>query len=403
MKILIIAQDYSPTRVASTVRVERMVNTLSKKHQVTVLTGFPIYNQKTLPKEYKFKFYHRTLEDKVRIYRTYTYFTQSLQFIPRLWTQLSFMFSSFIVGLFIDKPDLIITTSPPLFTGFSGAALSFFKQTKFIFDVRDLWPESAIALGVLKNPFLIKLIHFFANLVYKRANKITVATPKIYTHLKIKYPLKNINLLINATDTNFFKPMDIDKKKYGYNKTDFIVSYMGNMGKAQSLTTIVKAAEILKNESKIKFLLVGKGDDEDRIRHKARRLKNLKFMGYQTKEEILNLINLSDVCLISLAKNKLFEGAIPSKTFEYMACRKPVIACAKGDLESIIENTKTGLVVPPENAVFLSHAILQLKKNNHLRQTIAQNGYLLVKNRYSDKVFSTNFDRLLDLYQPCRS
>ena len=396
MKILIIAQDYSPTRVASTVRVERMVKALTKNHQVTVLTGFPIYNQKTLPQEYRFKFYHRTLEDDIQIYRTYTYFTRSLQFLPRLWTQLSFMFSSFIVGLFLEKPDLIIVTSPPLFTGLSATALGLCRKVKLVVDIRDLWPESAVALNVIKSPFLIDLASRSAQLMYKRASKITVTTPKIYGYLKNKYPAKNINLLINATDTKFFKPVKVDKTKYGYKKTDFIVSYMGNLGKAQSLVTIVKAAEILKNETKIKFLLVGKGDDENKIRHRARNLKNLKFMGYQTKEEILNLINLSDVCLISLAKNKLFEGAIPSKTFEYMACRKPVIACAKGDIETIIADKKTGLIVPPENHRILSETILNLKTDGTLRKKVAKNGYELVKNDYSDEKFRRNLKSILN-------
>jgi len=397
MKILIIAQDYKPTRIASTVRVERMVKTLQKKHQVTVMTGFPIYNQPFLDPKYKFKFYHQTREGSVKIYRTYTYFTQSLNFLPRLWTQLSFMFSAFFVGLFLDKPDLIIVTSPPLFTGISATALSFCRKIKLIVDVRDLWPESAVALNVIKSPFLIRLATQSAKAMYQQANQIIVATPTIYSYLKDKYPAKNINLLINATDTKFFQPKAINKTAYHYKKTDFIVSYMGNIGKAQALDTFVKAAEILKNEPKIKFLIVGKGDDEDRIRRKARRLANFKMIGYQTKEEVLNLINLSNVCLISLGKNKLFEGAIPSKTFEYMACRKSIIACAQGDIESIIINQETGLIVPPQNAKLLSQAILRLKKSPKLQQKLAQNSYHLVRTQYSEKAFKTNFDQLTNL------
>lgn len=396
MNILIIAQDYKPTRVASTVRVERMVQALQNKHHVTVLTGFPIYNQTTLPSEYRHKLYRRTQEDGITIYRTYTYFTQSLNFLPRLWTQLSFMFSAFFVGLFLERPNLIIVTSPPLFTGLTGAALSFWRQIKLVVDIRDLWPESAVALNVMTNPFLIGLARTSARLMYNQANQISVTTPKIFSFLKHKFPKKNISLLVNATDTDFFKPKPIAKTDYHYKKTDFIVSYMGNIGKAQALETLVKAAFILKNESKIKFLMVGKGDAEDKIRAQAQKLKNFQIINYQTKEEILNLINLSDVCVISLAKNKLFWGAIPSKTFEYMACQKPVIACAKGDLETIIINDKTGLIVPPENAQLLAQAALRLKKNPKLRQKIAQNSYHLVKTKYSQKVFCTNFTRFIE-------
>jgi glycosyltransferase involved in cell wall biosynthesis len=384
MKILIVSQYYLPTRVAASVRISRMARVLSQDHQVTVLTGPTSDQNKNL----------LDTSNKIKIVRVSSHLARQSS-LSRIWAQISFMFCSFWKALWLEKPDLIIATSPPLFVGFSAAMIGFCRNIPLIVDIRDLWPESMIVLRFIRNRIIIGLLITMANFIYRRAKIITVVTPQIQTDLQKKLPQKPIFLLSNATDTDYFKPLKIDKKKFGYNEKDIIVTYVGIFSPAQALDQVIQTAKILSREAKIKFLFVGQGDDESRLLKLAKNLKNVTFLPYQPQVEVLKIINMSDICLITLAKNQLFTGAIPSKTFEYLACAKAVIAAAQGDIEKVVIQNQTGLVVPPENPTMLAKAISRLAQEPALRQKIGSTGRLHIQKNYSENVFAINLRELL--------
>jgi glycosyltransferase involved in cell wall biosynthesis len=394
MKIFIISQYYLPTRVAASVRVQRMAKVLSARHDVTIICGFPTFGEKELAPEFRYRYYKKTQEGRVKIYYVHVPFTTKDSFFYRLLPQFAFLFSSFIVGLFLPKPDLVITTSPPLFAGLPGAALGFFKRAKFIFDVRDLWPESMIVLGILKNRFFIYLSQKLERFIYQKAKLIIAVTPGMQEILKRRLPQKKIALLTNATDTVFFQPKNISKEKYGFKKNDFVISYVGTINQSYNFEPVLDLAKKLPS---VKFLLVGDGDSKSGLQRKtkAHMLKNIIFHDRVSREEVLNYINISDAGILPLRKSALIDSVIPAKVFEYLACQKVAIAVGGKDLQNIIIDGRTGIIVTPEDTKLLYPKVKELSLNPSLQKKLALGGYKLVNREYSEKAFAKHLDDIL--------
>lgn len=398
MNILLITQWYPPVKSAASNRTSKMAYFLKKQgHRVTVLTGMPSYPTGILPKKYASKLYFKEKIDDIDVLRTYEYPAPNQRVFKRLFNNFSFLVSALTAILIIPKYDIVIVSSPPFLGGITGLFAKQIWSAKFIFDVRDLWPQAAIELGFLRQGWLIKIFKSLEMRYYKKADYILTATPSIKNDIALKgIPENKIIVLLNSVDTTVFKPTKSKREPYGFSKNDFIFAYTGNIGAAQGLATTLKAAEILQKHPNIKFLFVGEGEEKEKLIEMAKNNPNVIFWPEKDRSEIINIINLSDIGNISLAKNKIFQQAIPSKTLEYFACGKPVIAAVSGTLKEIIFKSCTGVTYDIRNPKDLGDKILELSKKPESIKKMGYHARNLALKTFSNKTFKQTLNRLMD-------
>lgn len=360
-------------------------------NQITVITGTVHYATGRKPPEYRGKlFVHQVLDNGVSVIHTHVSKAYNRSFLGRFWAYLSFAFSSTLAGLLSPRPDVIIATSPPLSVGITGCILSRCKRAPLVFEVRDLWPDSAIATSVLTNPFLIKFSYWLENLCYRTAKKINVLIPEMERVLVDKkgVPPDKVVSIPNGADLDLLFPGPQDnwvRAKYGL-QGKFVVTYLGAHGVANNLITLVEAADALRNMADIHFLLVGDGMQRPFLQEKARSLglTNITFVPMQPKSTMADFCNASDVCTVVLKRLDIFKMALPNKLFDYMTCAKPIIIGIDGTARQlVVEQAQAGVYVPPEDSAALAKAVLSLRGDQELRTRLGINGRLYVEREFS--------------------
>lgn len=338
---------------------------------VFVVTPFPSYLMNKEQSKTKFKLFEKYTENGLTIFRTFVYASDRGNFIKRMAYYLSFTISATLVVLFkLPKTDFTITISPPLFTGIVGVFSKYFKSSKLIFDIGDLWPESAIQLGFLTNKFAIKWAGKLEKFIYKKSDCINVVTKKTQEKIRSLYNKKCVLYIPNFVETKLvikgtkdpalIRKLNIEGK--------FIVGYAGNIGSAQGIKTIIEAANLVREENNILFLIIGDGVDKELVKSKIElyNLQNVLLLPPVSRIEIVDYINLFDCVVIPLLKNPLFEITIPSKLYESMAAEIPVILGVAGEAKRILEEANAGLFFEPENAVDLAEKVEYLCSNSDL-------------------------------------
>jgi colanic acid biosynthesis glycosyl transferase WcaI len=386
VKILYVSQYFPPEMGAPAARVAELArHWVDAGHEVTVLTGFPNHPTGVVPPEYRSEFRRFVTRRKwngVKLIRTWLLPFPNCKPYERMLNYGSFFVSSAITGLFVSKPDVLIATSPQLLVALSGWWLAFVKQVPFVFEVRDLWPESLAAVGVGEgDSLLIRVLGKIAGFLYRRATCVVVVTAAFKTFLVANWnvPAEKIFVVENGVETDLFAPLlerDAKRKELGA-EGKFLVCYAGTMGLAHGLETLIEAATILQGENlRAEFLLVGEGADKERIIGLAaqRGLTNLRFVGQQPRESMPSFISASDACLVMLKKAVLFKTVIPTKMLEFMSCARPVILAVDGQAREIIDAAKAGVFVEPENAKALVDAIQQLAGEPALCEALGAKG-----------------------------
>lgn len=402
MKILFLTQYCPPEVGAPQNRIFEFAKRLKKfGHEVTILTAMPNYPKGEIFNEYKDKKVVREEMDGIKIVRTSIYATKEKSFTKRLRNYLSFTFSSVFTGAkYIEKQDVIITESPPLFLGWSGYILSKKKKAKFVFNVSDLWPESAVKLDVLHNKALIKASTWLEEFCYKKASAVTGQTRGIVDNIVNRGFDKNkVHLITNGVDTEFFKKEKRDenfRKEIGIDGK-FALCYAGIHGLAQGLEVIINAAEIIKEHEGIQIVFIGDGPEKNKLINmvKEKGLKNVSFLPIQPKANMPKIIASMDATIIPLKKLDIFKGALPSKMFEALASELPIVLAVEGEAEKLINNAKAGIVVEPENHKEIAEAILKLYNDKELRDNLGHNGRKYVIDNYSRESISRKLENIL--------
>ena len=379
LRVLYLSQYFPPEIGATQSRSYEMAKHLVEQgHHVTVITEMPNHPKGIIHPDYKGKLFLKEKIDNINIIRVWVYTSSIKTFYSRMLFYITFMVNAFFAGLFSkEKYNLVFATSPPFFVGLSGLLLSFCKRTKFIFEARDLWPESAIVLNELKNPLFIKLSEFLEKVYYKYAVAIVVVTKGIKKRLIAKkISSKKIVVIPNGSNTALFKPYSQLKRKELNLKDEFVIGYAGIFGIAQGMENLCELADQMKSERDIKFLFIGEGPKKEKIKNIkiSKHLDNLIILDEIPREEIARYIACFDVAIVPLKKCLLFEGAVPTKIFDCMACEKPIIVAIKGEAKEIIESSNAGIAVSPENVEEMQNAILKLKKSEEMRKSMSQNG-----------------------------
>lgn len=402
MKILFLTQYCPPEVGAPQNRIFEFAKRLKKfGHEITILTAMPNYPKGEIFDQYKGKKLVIEEIDDIRIIRTSIYATKEKGFIKRLRNYLSFTFSSVITGAkHVGHQDVIITESPPLFLGWSGYLISKKIKAKFVFNISDLWPESAVKLGMLHNKLLIKASTWLEEFCYRKADAITGQTKGIVNNIIMRgFDSNKVHLITNGVDTEFFKKENRDEefiKKIGI-EGKFAACYGGIHGLAQGLEVIINAAEILKNHDNIQFIFVGDGPEKEKLKNmvKEKELSNVTFIPVQPKKNMPKIIASMDASIIPLKKLDLFKGALPSKMFEALATELPIILSVEGEAANLINEAKAGIVVEPENSEEMADAVLKLAEDKKLRAVFGANGREYVTENYSRDKITRNLENIL--------
>jgi colanic acid biosynthesis glycosyl transferase WcaI len=354
-------------------------------HDVTVLTGFPNHPDGAIPPEYRSKFRRGVWRENVNgvnVVRTWLLPFPNRKPHERILNYSSFCASALLTGSFLDPPDVVIATSPQLLVGLAGYWIAKLKRVPFVLEIRDLWPESLAAVGVgAADSKLHRAIGKLAGYLYRRADHIVVVTPAFRERLMQDWsvPAERVSVIQNGVETALFAPRRSgpEIRTALIAKEKFVVSFIGTIGLAHGLDTLIAAAERLQREAPdVLFLLLGEGADRERIQQQARSktLDNIRFIPQQPRERIPDYICASDACLVLLRKSEVFETVIPTKMLEFMSCARPVVLGVEGQARDILEKAQAGVSCEPENHAALCRAILLLKENREMGEGFGRNG-----------------------------
>jgi colanic acid biosynthesis glycosyl transferase WcaI len=409
VKILYVSQYFPPEMGAPAARVAEMArHWVQAGHQVTVLTGFPNHPTGKIASEYR-KHHRRAFMREeffgAEVIRTWLLPLPNRKAHERILNYGSFCVSAALAGTFVDRPDVVIATSPQLLVGLSGYWIARWKRVPFVFEVRDLWPESLAAVGVGSESSLFHWsLSRVAGLLYRHASRVVVVSPAFERYLAQNWQLdpRKISVVENGVETDLFHPMppETDSIRAQINaQGHLVVSYIGTIGMAHGLETVLEAAQVLLAIAPaVRFLFIGEGADKERIRSQAaqRGLNNVVFMDQQPRERIPGFICASDVCLVPLKKSEVFKTVIPTKLLEFMACARPVILGVEGEARKIVENAQAGLAIEPENSAELVRAILRLASDPESCRTLGRNGRRHILEHFSRKQKATEYAGVLE-------
>jgi glycosyltransferase involved in cell wall biosynthesis len=366
MKILLIHQSFvSPHDAGGTRHFEFARMAKSCGHEVTIvasdlsyLTGKRHAGVKGLVTESEI--------DGVRVLRAWTLPALHRSFVWRVVSFVSFMITSAWAGLRSGRVDIVMGTSPPIFQAVSAWVVASLKRRPLLLEIRDLWPDFAVEMGVLKNPFLIRLSRMLELFLYRRSHHLLINSPayrKIITDKGVS--IEKISIIANGVDPEMFDPANEGKavrSEFGL-QDKIIVLYAGALGMANDISTILKAAEITKNDRRLHWVFAGDGKERSRLQQESvsRGLEACTlFTGARPKSDMKHLMGAADICVATLQNIKLFRTTYPNKVFDYMAAGRPTVLGIDGVIREVIEAAQGGIFVPPGDPNALAAAVLRL-------------------------------------------
>ena len=379
MHILFLTDNFPPEVNAPASRTfEHCHEWVKAGHQVTVITCVPNFPRGRVYKGYRNRLWQTEVMDSIRVIRVWTYIAANRGFIKRILDYVSYMVSATIGSFFVRKPDLVVATSPPLFTAMAGCMVGGMRRIPFIFELRDMWPESIKAVGAMDDSLAIRFFEKIEILLYRKAAKI-VSVTESFKNILIQREIdpNKIEVVTNGVDLSRFSPMPKDKnlvREYGL-ENKFVAGYIGTHGMAHNLETILDAADQIRKTdggNDFRFIFLGDGAKKKALVEQAMRMKldNVIFVDSVPKEEVVRYWSLLDVSIIHLKKTPLFTTVIPSKLFECMGMGIPILHGVAGESAEIIEREECGLVFEPENAVELCEKLMTLKGDHDLYQQL---------------------------------
>jgi glycosyltransferase involved in cell wall biosynthesis len=360
MKILFITDNFPPEVNAPATRgYDHAVEWIKMGYQITVITCHPNFPKGQIFDGYKNSLFSVQRENGIRIIRVWSFISANEGFLFRSLDYFSFAVSSFIAGLFI-KTDIILATSPQFFTAFSGKSLSFFKRKPWVLEIRDLWPDSIVAVDSLSsNSIIYKILKTCESYFYRTANRVVVVTESFKRYLVEKHNINEnkIGVFKNGiVPIAFDKYVDNDinafKEALGIDSERKIISYIGTHGLAHGLDFILYCAKKIEDKP-FHFLFIGDGAKKSELLtlRATLELSNITFVNTIPKKEVRKYIHLSDYALVNLKKSDEFKNVIPSKIFENVAARKPILLGVEGESKIMIESYGVGLSFEPENGL----------------------------------------------------
>lgn len=371
MRILVLSDNFIPEQNAPALRTfEHCRRWVQQGASVTVITTVPNFPTGVIQAPYRNRFRQHEVIDGIEVIRVWSFLAPNKDIILRGLDFLSFAVGAFIAGL-SQKPDVILATSPQLLTGLAGRFLSRVKAKPWVFEVRDLWPESIVAVGVLKEGAVIRLLEKLEASLYRSAARIVTVSEPMRERIAAKgVSPDKIAVVSNGADPARLQGGEKREQLAAHWKPlgKFVVGYIGTHGMAQGLEVVVSAAELLR-DTNVHFLFVGEGARRLELEALAERagLANTTFLGMVSAADAVDYLALSDIVVVPLKRTTTFESALPSKVFETAAVGRPMVVSAYGHVSDIVQQYDAGVVVEPGEPAQLAAAILQLRDDPALR------------------------------------
>ena len=349
---------------------------------VTVITCAPNFPTGRVFDGYKNKLFQVEMTEGIRVIRVWSFITSNTGTLKRILDYLSFMVMAIIAACVVRKVDIIVATSPQFFTACAGYVVSVLKRVPWVFELRDIWPESIKAVGAMKESVFIQLLERLELFLYRKAARIISVTNAFKDSLGERgIDTQKIDVITNGVDTTRFSPIPRDQDLLGslglHEK--LIAGYIGTHGLAHGLDTVLDAAHIeqaSRPDSNLHFLLLGDGAEKARLKSRAfeLNLSNVTFVDSVSKAEVVRYWSILDVSIVHLKKNPLFEAVIPSKIFECMGMGIPIAHGVIGESAGIVEASAAGMIFEPENSEDLLHVIRRLASDGELHAQMARCG-----------------------------
>jgi len=404
MRILYLSQYFHPEVGATQTRAYEMAHGLvSAGHHVTLVAEFPNHPSGIMPEQYRNKLYERDHLDGIEVIRVWVKASPVKNTRTRLMFYLSYLLTATLAGALLARKryDVIYVTSPPLFVGAAGLALGLIRRTPLVFEVRDLWPESAVALGELTNPRVIRLAEQLEQACYRRARHIVLTTQEMKDHLADRgIPTHKMTVIRNGANTDLFRfdPLARTRLRQELELDDkFVLVYAGLLGIAQGLPSVLEAARLVEDDDPaVHWLIIGDGPLKNELVAHATQLglSSVTFLPAQPRTEIPGFLSAADAALIPLVRQRLI-GALPSKMFDAMACERPIVLSAEGESLSVLRQARAGIGVPAESPHALARAVLELKQDPEMAREYGSRGRAAVVANYSRQAQAKQLEELL--------
>jgi len=397
MKILFLSHYFPPEVNAPASRTsEHCREWVRAGHDVTVVTCAPNHPRGEVYSGYRNRCFARDELDGIKVLRLWTYLSANEGFARRTLNYISFMLACMIAIPWLPRTDVVISTSPQFFNGLAGDFVSRLKRAPWLLEIRDLWPESILAVGAVKNRAIIAVLQWLESFAYDKADHIVPVTDAFARYMIDKgVPEAKITVIKNGVDTRLFN-RDIDgqstRDRHALGQR-VVAAYFGTHGMAHHRETILEAAEQLRERTDVVFLLVGDGAERDRLslERQRRSLDNVIMLGQQAKSEMPGLWAAADISLVLLRRTDLFKTVIPSKIVEAMGMATPSILGVEGEAREIVEAAGAGRCIEPENANMLVGAVNELADSAQLRAEIGQLGHDYVVEHFDRRQLAATF------------
>lgn len=369
MHILFLTDNFPPEVNAPASRTfEHCREWVKAGHQVTVITGAPNFPRGKIFDGYRNRLWQQEAMAGVRVIRVWTYITANEGFAKRTVDYLSYMFTGFLASLFVRRVDVVVGTSPQFFAVCAAYVTGLFKRVPWVFELRDIWPESIRVVGAMKQSKVLDLLEKVELFLYRKASAIVSVTHAFRTSLIRRGVNGNkIHVVTNGVDISRFSPRNKDAELLQHHDLEgkFVAGYIGTHGLAHALDTLLDAAKFLKTApdgDRFRIILLGDGANKAALRQRAQAegLDNVIFVDSVSKDQVVRYWSLLDASIIHLKKDELFTTVIPSKLFECMGMAIPVLHGVQGESAGIVEREDVGLLFEPENAVALVNGLRRL-------------------------------------------
>ena len=369
-------------------------------HQVTVVTSAPNHPDGIVYPGYKNRFFHNETVDGVTVVRVWTYLAANEGFARRTINYVSYMISAAMAVPRLPRSDVYVSTSPQFFCGLAGMLAAKMRRTPWVLEVRDLWPESIVTVGAMHRGMTIRFLEWLERLAYRKADRIVAVTDSFAPHIAERCQgAAKIDVIKNGVDLSLFK-RGADggeiKRRFGL-EGRFVAAYVGTHGMAHGLDTMLDAAELLQNDPRFGFLMVGGGAEQERLaaRAKTMGLDNLRIVGQMPKSDMPAVWAATDASLILLRRSDAFEKVLPSKMFEAMAMECPIILGVRGEAKALLDAAGAGVAITPESAEELVAAVVRLADDKDLALKLGRQGGLFVRQHFDRERLAERYIEVL--------
>ncbi|MBL8225040.1 MAG: glycosyltransferase family 4 protein [Chromatiales bacterium] len=400
MRILFLTHYFPPEVNAPASRTfEHCREWVRQGHDVHVLTCVPNHPAGRIYPGFRNRVLQHEERAGIQVHRMLTVPAANAGFAGRTLNYLFYLVMAVLVAPFLPRTDVVVSTSPQFFCGLAGWFVSLIKRAPWVLEIRDLWPESIVTVGAMKESFATRALGWLESFAYRKADAIVSVTDSFVPHIEARGGQGKVTVITNGVDLDFFKPADsADQlaREFGL-QGKFVAAYVGTHGMAHGLDTVLRAAQRLQDEPGIAFLLAGDGAERERLQQQRDELglTNVVMVGQQPKERMPAIWALTDVSLVLLRKAKTFESVIPSKIFEALGMARPIVLGVRGEAQRIVEGSGGGICIEPENDAELADAVLALARDRGRAAALGQSGRAYVEQNYDRRRLAVRMEAVL--------